>query len=214
MSSIIDYYNNKIIPFSIGGRRRKKTMPMLVDIHNQKVLDIGCATGYIGAVLKKQGNYVVEIDIIKKDIVKAKKILDEAYVFDIETGNTIILGKNYDLIIMVEVIEHLFDPEKAISRFLPLLKPDGKILISTPNFVHLYNRLKVLLGILEYEEETVINKSHIHFFTYVTFKKLIIQLNLKIIAENFVILPETLFSVLKFWPNLFAHQVIILAKKN
>lgn len=213
MNLIFDYYNNKTVPFSIGGRRRKKTMPILVNIHNQKVLDIGCATGYIGVVLKKQGNYVVGIDITKNNIAKAKKVLDEAYVFDIENDNVKVLGKNYDLIIIMEVIEHLFDPEVALKRFLPLLKPHGRLLVSTPNIVQIYNRLKMFLGIFEYKEETVVNKSHIHFFTRPTFLKLISDLNLKIIHESNVILPETLSPIIKFWPNLFSHQVIILAEK-
>ena len=214
MSSIFDYYNKKIIPFGINGRRRKTTLSLLEGIKNKKVLDIGCASGYIGAVLKKQGNYVVGIDITKKDIAKAKKSLDKAYVFDIENDNTKILGRGYDLIVMIEVIEHLFDPEKAIAKFLPLLKSDGKVLISTPNFVQIYNRIKIFFGIFEYNEETVVNKSHIHFFTRPTFLKLISELGLDIIKEENVILPETFSFVLKFFPNLFSHQIIILAEKD
>lgn len=214
MNIILDYYNKKIAPFGIWGGRRKRTMPLLESVRNKKILDVGCASGYIGEVLRKQGNYVVGIDIIKKDIIKAKRVLDEAYVFDIETGKTSSLGRNYDLIVMIEVVEHLFDPEKSVKRFLPLLKPKGRILLSTPNFAHIYNRLKVLLGIFEYKDETVINKSHIHFFTYLTFIKAIELSNLKIIRESYVIFPETLYPILRFWPNLFAHQVIILAEKN
>ncbi len=198
----------------MGGRRRKQTMPFLAEITNKKILDIGCASGYIGAFLKKQGNYVVGIDITTKDISSAKKVLNEAYVFDIESGDLSILGKNYDLIIMTEVIEHLFEPDLAIKRFFPLLKPHGRILISTPNILQIYNRIKMLFGIFEYKEETVINKSHIHFFTRPTFLKLISDLNLKIIIEENVILPETFSFILKFFPNLFSHQVIILVEKK
>lgn len=189
-------------------------MPLLQDFHGMKILDIGCASGYVGAALRKQGNYVVGIDITKKDIVKARKVLNKAYVFDIERGNTKVLGKDFDLIIMMEVMEHLFEPELAIKRFLRLLKPEGKIILSTPNIVHIYNRLKFTLGIFKYEEETVVNKSHIHFFTYKTLMDMIHSLNLKILKESHVILPETLNPLLKFWPNLFAHQSIVLAERK
>lgn len=213
MSAISDYYNKKNIPFTMGTRRKKKTMPLLAHVHKKKILDIGCASGYIGRTLHEQDNYVVGIDLVRKDIAKAQKVLDEAYVFDIETDNLKKLGRNYDLIIMVEVMEHLFDPEKAINRFLPLLKPGGQILLSTPNIVHLYIRLKFLLGIFEYKEETVINKSHIHFFTHTTFLKMIKNLGLEIIKENNVILPETFELISKIWPNMFAHQMVAICRK-
>lgn len=214
MNSIFDYYNTKIIPYSLGGRRRKKVMPLLENLRNKKILDVGCSSGYIGAALKKQGNYVVGLDITKKDIAKACKVLDQAYVFDIEKDNLAKLGKNYDLIIMAEVPEHLFDPEAAIARFLPLLKPNGQLLLTTPNLVHIYNRLKMTLGIFEYKEETVINKSHIHFFTHTTFLKALKNLGLEIVQENHVVLPETLSPFLKYWPSLFVFQMVILCRKK
>lgn len=214
MSVISNYYNKKIIPYSMGARRKRKTMPLLIDVHKKRILDVGCASGYIGETLRRQGNYVVGIDIVKKDIAKAKKVLNKAYIFDIETDNTKILGENYDLIIMVEVMEHLFDPEEAVKRFLPLLKPGGQILLSTPNVVHLYIRLKFLLGIFEYQEETVINKSHIHFFTRPTFIKMIRKLDLEIVKENDVVLPETVGFILKIWPSLFAHQMVAVCRKS
>lgn len=203
-----------MVPFGLGGRRRRRIMPLIENLKGKKILDVGCASGYLGATLRKQGNYVVGIDITRKDIAKAKKILDEAYVFDIETDNIKKLGKGYDLIIFAEVLEHLFDPEVVIKRFMPLLKPKGAFLLSTPNLVHFYNRMKMTLGIFEYKEETVINKSHIHFFTYSTFKKALRNLGLTVIAENNVTLPETLADILKFWPNMFVFQMVIIAQKT
>lgn len=214
MNSIFDYYNQKAFPFGLGARRRRRIMPLLQNLTGKKILDIGCATGYIGAVLKKQGNYVVGIDITKKDITKAKQVLDEAYVFDIETDDLKKLDKNFDYMIMAEVPEHLFDPEAAIARFLPLLKKNGRILLSTPNLVHFYNRVKITLGFFEYKEETVINKSHIHFFTYSSFKKAIRGLGLTIVEENNVTLPEFMAPLLTWWPNLFVFQMVFVAKKD
>lgn len=214
MNVISDYYNNKIVPFGIARRRWRKIKPLIENIEGKKILDIGCATGYIGATLRSKNNYVVGVDLSKKDIIKAKKVLNKAFVFDIENGDISKLGQKYDFIIMIEVMEHLFDPEATIRRFLPVLKKGGMILLSTPNFVHVYNRLKILFGIYEYKEETVINKSHIHFYTYPTFKKEMDLLGLRLYKENHVIMPVFLEGFLKFWPNLFIGQIVSVYEKT
>lgn len=214
MSVISDYYNEKAPPFTIAQRRSRKTVPLLNEIHGKKVLDVGCASGYLGEIVRKQGNYVVGIDITRKNIVKARKILDKAFVFDVENGDVNKLGKDFDFIIMVEVIEHLFDPEIVLQRLLPVLKKNGKILLSTPNFVHIYNRLKIFAGIYEYKENTLINKSHLHFYTYQTFKKEMERLGLKLIKENHVFLPVFLERFVKYWPDLFIGQMVSVYEKK
>lgn len=213
-SIIADYYNLKKIPFGISGDRRNMTFPLLTDLADKKILEVGCATGYMGEKLRKQGNYVVGLDISKKDIQKAKKVLDQAFVVDLESEKLPKLNFKFDLILLTEVIEHLFEPELVIKKLVTVLKPEGQILISTPNFLHLYNRCKMLCGNFEYIEETVINKSHIHFFTYSTLKKTIDSLGLKIVKENHVIFPRTLSFVWKAFPELFAYQIIFLCQKK
>ncbi len=75
MNVIKDYYNKFAPSFTIAKRRARKTIPLLEEIHNERVLDVGCASGYLGEIVRKQGNYVVGIDITKKNIEKAEKIL-------------------------------------------------------------------------------------------------------------------------------------------
>jgi len=212
-SVIADYYNNKKIPFGISGDRRDKTFPLVENVKGEKILDVGCATGFIGEKLRKQGNYVIGLDVSKKDIQKAKKVLDQAYVIDLESEEIPNFRTEFDLILITEVIEHLFEPEKVIMKLMTVLKQNGKMLISTPNFLHLYNRYNMLMGKFEYVEETVINKSHIHFFTNSTLEKTLSNLGLKIVKENHVIFPRTLAPLWRNWPSLFASQFVVVCKK-
>lgn len=214
INPIHKYYNEKEVAFCMGARRKRRTYPMLSGFHKKKILDVGCATGYVGAFLKKNDNYVVGIDVSKKDVDQAKKVLDKAFVMDVESDDLKKLGKGFDLIIVAEVPEHLFDPEKVFKKLLTLLKPSGRILISTPNVVHAYIRLKFLFGVFSYKEETVINKSHIHFFTRSELLRVINDLGLTVEVEDDVILPEFMRFILKYWPNLFAHQMVILCKRK
>lgn len=74
--------------------------------------------------------------------------------------------KTYDLIIAGEIIEHLFVTPQRIFDFLStLLKPDGKILIQTPNSVSTRKRLKVLFGVNPYEQINEQRDGHVREFT-------------------------------------------------
>lgn len=198
----------------MSGDRSNKILPLLTGLRNLVVLDAGCASGYVGAFVKKHDNYVVGLDSTKRDVELAKKVLDEAYLFDLESENKIEFFRKFDFIIFTEVIEHLFEPEKVLKKLVSWLKPGGQILITTPNFAHFYNRWNILWGKFEYQEDTVINRSHVHFFTYDTLKKLIISCGLEIIDENHLIFPRTLNFLWKFFPRLFAHQLIFVCKKK
>lgn len=214
MNSIINYYNSGKIKFGISGDRLNKLLPILKTIKNKRVLDVGCASGYLGKILKENGNYVVGIDASSRDIVKAKKVLDEAHVINLETDSLNRFTNQFDFILFSEVIEHLFNPEIVLKKICKCLKSGGQILITTPNMVHIYVRLQFLFGKFVYREETVINRSHIHFFTYNSLKELVESLNLTVIAENSLVFPRTLAGIWKLWPSVFAHTTIILCKKK
>lgn len=213
MNSIINYYNSGKIKFGIAGDRLNKLLPILAEIRDKKVFDVGCASGYLGKILKDNGNYVVGIDVSSRDIFKAKRILNEAYVGDVENDS---LGEpnTYDFIIVSEVVEHLFDPEKTLKKLVLTLKPGGKILLTTPNILHLYNRIKFFFGKFEYKEETVINRSHIHFFTYDSIKELTESVGLRIVEDNSLIFPRTLANIWRLWPSVFVQTTIIVCKKK
>lgn len=214
MKSIRDFYNKRGICHGISGDRKDKMLPLLEKFKKSRVLDVGCATGYIGSLLKERGNYVVGWDMVVRDVEKARQVLDEAYVVDVESSHWPKCTTKFDLIIFSEVIEHLLGPERAVRKLLSYLKPGGSILVTTPNILHLYWRIRFLLGRFEYKEESVINPAHLHFFTYETLKNVARANNLRIEAENHVIFPRTLALLWKHWPNLFAYQSVLLLKKD
>lgn len=207
------YYQNKPVCFRMSGDRGGKIFPLLRKLRKLVVLDAGCASGYVGGFVRKNGNYVIGIDGTRRDILVARKSLDEAYVFDLEKDDRKKFRNRFDYIIFSEVIEHLFEPEKVLKKLVGWLKPGGYILITTPNIVHIYYRWNFLLGRFNYKEDTVINRSHVHFFTYDSIKELIDSVKLKIINENHLIFPRTMNLAWKYFPRLFAHQLIFVCQK-
>jgi SAM-dependent methyltransferase len=54
---------------------------------------------------------------------------------------------SFDLVLFTEIIEHLtLDPRRYLAEVRRVLRPNGRLLITTPNAVHLKNRAKLLVG--------------------------------------------------------------------
>jgi SAM-dependent methyltransferase len=94
------------------------------------VLDFGCGTGPIAPLIQGRGGRYsgVEPSVLARDDLERRKIAAFASLDDDGLG----LG-SYDLVLMIEVIEHLDRPYEILPRLREFLRPGGFIFISTPN---------------------------------------------------------------------------------
>ena len=74
-----------------------------------RILDVGCGTGLLGHEMKKKGNYVYGLDTSKKELSIASKKLDCVKNADI-SSNKIDLPKDFDVVVLSDVLEHLKEP--------------------------------------------------------------------------------------------------------
>lgn len=126
-----------------------------------RVLDVGSGSGTIGEALKEQGLkelYAVEKDAQAREHVKDiyKVIASDLSEFE---------GEKFDLILLLDVIEHVTDSEDFFSRALKMLSPGGTVLISIPNVAHWSVRLLLLFGIFDYHDRGIMDRTHYQFFT-------------------------------------------------
>lgn len=96
------------------------------------VLEVGCGYGYLTYALAKEGFDVSGIDISENAIESAKENFGNYYSTE---SLTELANRNakYDLIISTEVIEHVDEPDVFFRACISLLKPNGKIFLTTPN---------------------------------------------------------------------------------
>ncbi len=125
------------------------------------LLDVGCWDCSFSQHLK--GIEYIGIDINRRALEKArsKKI-------DVVLASCDLLpfrSEVFDACSMIEVIEHLYFPSKAIKEAHRILKPDGKLILATPNFVNFIDRISVLVG---KHEISGTEHQHIRFFTWQT----------------------------------------------
>ena len=182
-----------------------------------RVLDIGCATGFMGNYLKKKKNCeVVGVEIAKEEADQARKVLDQVVTGDIEEVSVLnkIEGR-FDVILMSAVVEHLKDPWKTLNNLKRFFTKNGFLIITTSNIAHWSARYKILFGKFEYTDFGIFDNTHLRFFTTETFPKLVNDSGLRI--KQFSIdpvgggLPKVSLVMSKIFPNLFAYQMLIKA---
>ena len=134
-----------------------------IKINNiSKALDVGCGYGYLTYALNKYGLQTKGIDISKEAISNAISNYGNYFIngdfFKIDNIND-----KFDLICMLEIIEHVDDPKKYIDKAWSLLNPGGVLYISTPN-KNFYKKKLIW--------ESDIPEVHISLFTESSIKKM------------------------------------------
>ena len=136
-----------------------------------RVLDLGCAEGVLGASLKQQGlaREVLGIELFKDAAKVAETRLDRVICGDIEALDRDELGlvkESFDYILCGDVLEHLRDPWRILAWLASLLKDDGRLIASVPNVRHWSVVLPLLFqGKWEYQAHGIMDRTHLRFFT-------------------------------------------------
>jgi SAM-dependent methyltransferase len=137
-----------LIPASGGGRR---------------VLDLGCAEGYLSRELAARGYEVVAVDRPGTGMEDSAGVrFLEA---DLDHGLPPLDGE-FSYIVCGDILEHLRDPAALLEEARPLLAPGGRLLASLPNSAHLYVRWNVLLGRYPEHDRGLFDRTHLHFLNW------------------------------------------------
>lgn len=107
------------------------------------VLDIACLDGTLGAQFLALGNTVTGIDASAPAIAKARERGIDARLGNLEEPLPF-PDQAFDLVFAGEIVEHIFDIDQLIAEMRRVLKPDGRLVITTPNLAALGRRLLLL----------------------------------------------------------------------
>lgn len=117
--------------------------------HNyDRILDVGCNDGILSMDLKSAlgARYIYGIDLDKEKLKKAQERGVDTFFLDIDKDDLPFDADYFDAVFAGDVIEHLVDVDHFLAELYRTLKPDGILVISTPNLACWYNRLAFLLG--------------------------------------------------------------------
>lgn len=171
---LAEWHSNRDTGISVGYKIR---LHRLLDIiikyaKGKSILDIGCAQGNLALLLAERGFKVVATDINFNFLTYSRLKYESGDIsYLVSDAQNLPLRSGFDVIVATEILEHMAYPEKFISAIKSLLKPQGVIIISTPNGDYIFSRIYHYSQVKEHLEELTKRQcgpgveSHLFHFT-------------------------------------------------
>jgi SAM-dependent methyltransferase len=207
------------VPFNPRPHRSHQKLLRLVD-GADRVLDVGCSSGYLAERLHARGAVVVGLELDERAAAEARRFCESVRVGDVETMDLPFEPGSFDVVLCGDVIEHLRDPQAFLERVRPLLKPDGRLVLSTPNVANWAMRLSLLFGRFRYTDRGLLDRGHIYLFTRKTLQECLAAAGYRIAKLDFAVPVPVLstpriealaHSIGRLRPSLFAYQFVVEA---
>ncbi len=128
-----------------------------------KVLDLGAGPGRIAGELSKLD---CDVTVVDRDPTSVRGTGTKIIVQDIDDAPKYD-AREYDYLLLLDVIEHLRDPEQFIERLRSQLDFEPKkLVLTTPNVAFFVQRLMLLAGQFNYGKVGVLDRTHTRLFTF------------------------------------------------
>ncbi|RPI70703.1 MAG: class I SAM-dependent methyltransferase, partial [Desulfobacteraceae bacterium] len=192
-----------------------------------RIIDLGCAGGYFGRALKeRRGARVTGVDIAP---LACGITLDDFILYDLDAPDLPLDLGQADIVLMLDVLEHLKSPEEFIDRMHAKLglHPQLRLLVSTGNIAFFISRVLHIFGIFNYGKKGILDITHTRLFTSKTLRRLFEQSGFNVVRQNNIPAPWPLVfgqgfigrllmrihhSLCLIWPSLFAYQFLLELK--
>ena len=134
-------------------------------LRRSPVLDVGCAQGIIGHLIRDLG---LTVDGVEANGEWAQ-LARESGAYRTIWANLIedapLPPKAYELVICGDILEHTPDPVAVLKKLREAATDDATFIISLPNVAHLAIRLMLLFGRFPKMDRGILDRTHLQFFT-------------------------------------------------
>jgi len=151
----------------LSNRNNSHTLMVELIGGSKRVLDVGCATGYLARALREQDCTVSGLEYDAQAAEEARPFLDTLLVGDVEELDLLEAfgDERFDVVVFGDVLEHLRDPLAVLRKARRLLAEGGSVVASIPNIAHGSVRLALMAGRFEYQTLGLLDSTHLRFFT-------------------------------------------------
>jgi SAM-dependent methyltransferase len=163
--------------------------------NGRRLLDLGCADGYMSRLFAERGFSVTAIDapgLAQPNFPDGIEFLEA----DLDRGLPPLDG-DFDFVICADILEHLRHPDALLRHIRSKIAPGGKLIASLPNSGNIYFRLNILAGRFPAHERGLFDRTHVHFYMWDGWKDLLMRSGFRITAVQPTVIP---FS--HAWPHL------------
>ena len=117
-------------------------------LKGRRALDVGCGAGLLSEPLARLGAAVTGLDAAPENIAAAQHHAEgQGLAIDYRAGSIETLaGERFDLVVSMEVVEHVSDPAAFIAGLAGALAEDGLLILSTPNRTPLSKLALITIG--------------------------------------------------------------------
>jgi len=199
------------------------------------ILDLGCGNGVLGQDIRnKYGDkhYLCGIEIDPQCAEMARPYYDDLFIGDI-MNLQFLKGswRKFDLILLVEVIEHLMTPSVVLRNLHRFLKADGIVYITTPNVAHWSIRLRLAVRGNFGPDLLTLDPTHVRFFTFTSLEQMLKKSGYEVISKIPVPWPKGSMSqvcrryahkfvrpiqrkLTTWFPGIFAFQMAVFTRSR
>lgn len=149
-------------------RKRAQSILSLLQPHKLqgKLLEVGCAAGFFLKVAKEDGWDVTGIEIMSPAVKYGQETLE----LDIHEGTLMDVSlpdASFDVVVLIETVEHLLDPLANLELVFSLLRPGGVVLVAVPN------QDSIMRSVLGSDWSVLSPAEHLYYFTESTMSQLL-----------------------------------------
>ncbi len=195
-------------------------------VDGASVLDIGAGPGGLAQELVKKGCDVTVVDQyaarVSGGAVKViAQDLDDEPKFDVS---------RHDVLLMLDIIEHLRDPERFLERLRRQFGYESKkLVLTTPNVAFIVQRLMLALGQFNYGKAGILDMTHTRLFTFRTLKGLLTEEGFRVTRIEGIPAPfpkvlgdgwlgkaaiQANLALIRLSRSLFSYQIYVEAEST
>ena len=181
------------------------------------VLDVGCATGYLGEALKGRGCRIWGLDQDPAAVALAEACYEDVRAIDLDGCPELPWPDHFfDVALAADVLEHLRDPDRALQLIRSLIRPEGRLIVSLPNVAHASVRLPLLFGRFRYGRTGILDETHLRLYTFTTARESVESGGFTVdrllgASDHFGVLLQRP-RVSRLVRGLLSHNIVILAR--